>query len=166
MFFVGTAPLDGCGHVNLSPKGLDGTFAVLGPTTVAYLDLTGSGVETIAHVRENGRIVLMFCTFEGAPRIVRIHGQGTVLEPHHPDFDGLRERFGEYPARSIIRIETTRISDSCGFGVPRYEHVGPRSQLLEWAEKRGPGGLRRYQRERNARSLDGLPGLEGPVSSD
>jgi len=124
LFFVATAPLSGDGHVNVSPKGHD-SFRVLDPHTVAYLDLTGSGAETIAHVRENGRICLLFCAFEGTPKIVRIHGRGEILEPGHPDFAALRARFPELPgARAIVRVRATRVSDSCGFSVPRYEFVG------------------------------------------
>ncbi len=113
MFFVATAPLTSDGHVNVSPKGLAGTFAVLDDRTIAYLDFTGSGVETIAHLRDNGRICLMFCAFEGPPRIVRVHGVGDVVEPSDDEFDSLRERFDDYPGvRSIIRIRASRISDS------------------------------------------------------
>src|SRR5688572_2205470 len=118
MFFVATAPLSAGGHINLSPKGLD-TLRVLGPHTLAYLDYVGSGAETIAHLRENGRIVVMLCTFQGPPRIVRFHGQGAVLEPHEREFSQLRNLFPPEPvARAIIRISITRIADSCGYGVP------------------------------------------------
>jgi hypothetical protein len=160
MFFVATAPREG-GHVNLSPKGLD-SFAILEPKRVAYVDLVGSGAETIAHLRENGRITFMFCAFEGLPRIVRLHGRGETIEPGDPDFAALAAHFPTYPStRAIIRAELSRIADSCGYGVPLYQFKGERSQIGEWAERKGPEGLRAYQRERNRESLDGLPALRG-----
>ncbi len=159
VFFVATAPLAGDGHVNLSPKGLD-VFSSLDPQTVAYLDLTGSGVETIAHVRENGRITLCFCAFEGPPKILRLSGRGTVVEPGDEDFAALRARFGDFEAvRAIIRVALTRIADSCGYGVPLYRYEGQRSQLAEWARRRGVEGAAAYRREHNRASVDGLPGL-------
>ena len=159
MFFVATAPLAADGLINCSPKGMD-TFRILDPHTVAYLDLTGSGVETIAHARENGRIVFMFCAFEGPPKIVRLHGRSEVLLPDSPDFPTVASRFPAYPGnRAIVRASLTRISDSCGFGVPRYEYAGDRDTLMRWSAAKGPEGLRQYQREKNARSLDDLPGL-------
>jgi hypothetical protein len=162
MFFVATAPSSSDGHVNVSPKGLAGTFAVLDDRTIAYLDFTGSGVETIAHLRENGRICVMFCAFEGPPRIVRVHGVGDVVEPSHGEFERLRERFEDYPGvRSIIRIRASRISDSCGYGVPLYDYQGERDQLPRWATKKGEDGLAKYQQDYNAESLDGLPSLLG-----
>lgn len=162
LFFVATAPLAGEGLVNCSPKGID-TFRVLGPREVAYLDLTGSGIETVAHLRENGRIVLMFCAFSGPPKIVRLHGTGEVHVPESAGFERLKGEFPGHPgARAVIRVQLSRISTSCGFGVPLFEHVGERDTLLRSAEKKGPAGLRTYQREKNARSLDGLPGLDGP----
>jgi hypothetical protein len=159
MFFVATAPRSDDGFVNASPKGLD-SFAILGPRSVAYVDLVGSGIETVAHVRENGRIVLLFCAFEGPPRLLRLHGRAEVVEPGDPDWDPLAAHFPAYPsARAILRVDLQRISDSCGFGVPRYRYEAERSQLLEWAEKRGPEGIAAYKRENNRTSLDGLPGL-------
>src|ERR1700685_976386 len=117
LFFVGSAPLDSEGHVNVSPKGLD-TLRILGPLTIAYLDLTGSGIETVSHLKENGRIVLMFCAFQGPPRILRLHGRGTVIEVGHVDFPALAGRFPEHEGtRAIILIEVSRISDSCGYAV-------------------------------------------------
>jgi hypothetical protein len=161
LFFVATAPRSDAGLVNLSPKGL-ATFAVLGPRHVAYLDFVGSGAETLAHLRENGRITFLFCAFEGPPRIVRLHGRGEALEPGDADWDALAARFPSHPGvRSIVRAELVRISDSCGYGVPRYRYEGERTQLGEWAERKGPEGLRAYQRERNRASLDGLPALRG-----
>lgn len=160
MFFVATAPREG-EHVNLSPKGLD-SLAVLGPKRVAYLDVVGSGAETIAHLRENGRITLMFCAFEGLPRIVRLHGRGEAIEPGDPEFAALAAHFPAYlGTRAIIRAELGRIADSCGYGVPLYQFKGERSQIGEWAERKGPEGLRAYQLERNRESLDGLPALRG-----
>lgn len=162
MFFVATAPLTQDGHVNLSPKGLTGTFAILDERTVAYLDLTGSGVETIAHLRENGRACIMFCAFEGPPRIVRLHGTGDVIEPEHAEFESLRSHFDEYPGvRAIIRVRAKRISDSCGYGVPYYDYAGERDQLQRWAERKGADGVSEYQRKNNTESLDGLPSLLG-----
>jgi hypothetical protein len=159
MFFVASAPLDGNGHVNVSPKGLD-SFRILGPTTVAYLDLTGSGVETIAHIKENERVVLMFCAFQGAPNILRLHGRGRVVEPRDPEFEELSGHFPVYEStRSIILVELTRVSDSCGYSVPLMKYEGERSQSFDWARKKGPAGLESYRQEKNRRSLDGLPGL-------
>ncbi len=159
MFFVATAPLAGDGLVNCSPKGLN-SFAILDPMTVAYLDLTGSGVETIAHVRENGRIVIMFCSYETAPKIVRLHGRGEVFEPTVPKFATLRQHFPDLPGvRSIIRITLERISDSCGFGVPLYEYVADRQALVHFAEQTGADGLPAYRDKNNRSSIDGLPGV-------
>jgi Pyridoxamine 5'-phosphate oxidase len=157
--FRSDSPLSQQGHVNCSPK--DGrSFQILDQRTVVYLDLTGSGVETIAHVTENGRIVLMFCAFSGAPNIVRLHGQGEVIESHHGDFLTLKERFGNVPGlRSFIRVRLTRVSTSCGFGVPLYEFVGDRNQLAAWAEHKGTEKLVEYQHEKNAISIDGLRGI-------
>lgn len=159
VFFVATAPLDAGGHVNVSPKGLD-TFRILGPRNVAYLDIFGSGVETIAHLRENGRIVVMFCSFQGAPKVLRLHGQGQVVEPHEAEFATLQAHFPVYEGtRAIIVVEVTRISDSCGYGVPllAYEREWP--DLPAWCRKRGTEGLKIYRQEKNRRSIDGLPGV-------
>jgi Pyridoxamine 5'-phosphate oxidase len=159
IFFVATAPLSASGLVNCSPKGMD-TFRILGPREVAYLDLTGSGVESAAHVQENGRIVLMFCAFTGSPNIVRLHGNGEVLVHDAPEFLRLRANFPEYAgARAIIRIRLTRIGDSCGYAVPRFDYKGERDALLKWSESKGPDGLDQYRRQKNAQSLDGLAGL-------
>ncbi len=159
VFFVATSPLDAGGHLNLSPKGRD-AFRIIDPSTVVYLDYVGSGAETIAHLRENGRIVLMLCAFDGFPNIVRLHGRGEVLEPTDADYAPLRALFPDVtPARAIIRIAVQRISDSCGFGVPRYSYQGERSQLADWAEKKGEPGLAEYQQKKNRRSVDGLPAL-------
>jgi Pyridoxamine 5'-phosphate oxidase len=159
IFFVATAPLSPNGHINCSPK--DGaSFRILDEQTVAYLDLTGSGIETLAHLKENGRIVLMFCAMEGAPKIVRLHGQGEPIEPDHPDFESMRAQYKNTTGlRAFFRIRLTRISDSCGFGVPQYEFRGERSQLKEWVERKGEANLAVYRREKNSRSIDGLPGV-------
>ncbi len=159
IFFVASAPLDAGGHVNLSPKGLD-TFRILGPTTVAYLDFNGSGVETIAHLKENGRIVLMFCAFQGPPNIFRLYGRGRVVEAHEAEFGALAGSFSNCEnARSIIVVEVTRVTDSCGFGVPLLNYEGEREQLLAWARNRGPEGLKAYRQAKNRQSIDGLPGV-------
>jgi Pyridoxamine 5'-phosphate oxidase len=160
IFFVASAPLDAAGHVNVSPKGLD-TLRILGPRKVAYLDLTGSGVETIAHLRENGRIVLMFCAFEGPPKILRLRGRGRVVEPASDEFGELVVLFPAYMStRSIIVMEVARVSESCGYGVPLMKYEGERAQLHEWARKKGAEGLAAYRREKNRVSVDGLRGLE------
>ncbi|MGI9518812.1 MAG: pyridoxamine 5'-phosphate oxidase family protein [Pirellulaceae bacterium] len=162
LFFVATAPLDTQGMVNCSPKGMD-TFQVLGPRQVAYLDLTGSGVETIAHLRENGRIVLMFCALTGPPKIVRLHGQGTVVTPDLPDFAELRARFPQHVGeRSVISVELTRIGDSCGFSIPRFEYIDERDTLVRWTEAKTAQELVEYRCQKNAVSVDGLPGLDPP----
>src|SRR5688572_15038623 len=159
MFFVATAPLASDGVINCSPKGLD-SFRILGPREVAYVDLTGSGIETIAHCRENGRIVLMFCAFDGAPKIVRLHGTCEVLMIGTLAFEQLVALFPEYPgARAILRVQLSRVSESCGYAVPKYNYVAQRDTLVGWAAKKGPDGLERYRQEKNARSLDRLPGL-------
>ena len=128
--------------------------------TVAYLDLTGSGVETIAHLRENGRICLMFCAFSGRANILRMHGRGVVVMPDDARFAELSSRFPALPAvRSIIVVHVARVKDSCGFGVPKMDYVGERDELPAWAEKKGPDGVADYRRQNNAKSLDGLPGV-------
>ncbi len=170
LFFVGSAPLDGDGHVNVSPKGPIDTLRVLGPHDVAYLDMVGSGAETIAHVRENGRIVIMLCAFTGPPRIVRLHGRGEVSTAGDLAFAELLARCsfaeGAVPQarRAIVSVSIDRIADSCGYGVPlmRHERTRPHQEL--WAAKRlrvgGEDALVDYQREKNAHSIDGLPALD------
>ena len=159
MFFVATAPRVDGGLVNCSPKGMD-TFRVLDRHTVAYLDLTGSGIETVAHVEENGRIVIMMCAFEGAPRIVRFHGQGSISRRGTQDYEERLHHFPELPGRrSIVTIAVKRIADSCGYSVPLYEYRGDREALTRWAEKKGSDGISRYVAEKNTESLDGLPGF-------
>jgi hypothetical protein len=159
IFFVATAPLDAAGHVNISPKGLD-TFRILSPTTAAYLDFNGSGVETIAHLKENGRIVLMFCAFQGQPDIYRIYGRGRAVEPHHAEFAALAENFpAQEHFRSIIVVEVDRVTDSCGYGVPLFQYEGERDQLQRWGNNQGAEGLKAYRARKNRHSIDGLPGL-------
>jgi Pyridoxamine 5'-phosphate oxidase len=170
VFFVGTAPLAGDGHVNVSPKGPIGTLRVLDATTLAYLDGVGSGAETIAHLRENGRIVVMLCAFSGPPRILRLHGTGTVHLPGTDDYERLLAACAfDDPSipegrRSIVRVDVTRVADSCGYGVPLMNYEGTREHARKWAEKRlrvhGPDGLRTYEAEHNAESIDGLPALD------
>ena len=163
VFFVATAPLAADGHVNVSPKGLE-PLRILGPRTIAYLDHVGSGAETIAHLRENGRIVVMLCAFDGPPKIVRIHGRGRVLEPQDPEYAAVLKRLeSEPPGRSIIYIDVDRVSDSCGFGVPLLTFVSDRSQLPDWAARKGEEGRRDYQATKNRASIDGLPALRWPT---
>ncbi|MFF5986844.1 pyridoxamine 5'-phosphate oxidase family protein [Prauserella flavalba] len=163
VFFVGTAPTSVDGHVNVSPKGMAGTFAVLGEHRVAYLDYTGSGAETIAHLRDNGRIVLMFCAFSGPPNIVRLHGHGRVVPQGSPEYPGLLSHFRpeqEHGARSIIDVAVERVSDSCGFSVPLMEYTGDRDLLLRRHSRRTDDDLTAYWAEKNAQSIDGLPALD------
>lgn len=172
LFFVASAPLDPDGHVNVSPKGPIGTLRVLDERTVAYLDVIGSGAETAAHVRENGRIVVMLCAFQGPPRIVRLHGRGELIQADEERFAELLARCafqeeGPPPARrAIVLVRVERISDSCGYGVPLMRYEGRRPHMTAWAEKKlrvgGEGALLDYQRERNALSIDGLPAIEAP----
>jgi len=162
MFFVGTAPAGDGGSINVSPKGMAGTFAVLGPRRVAYLDYTGSGAETIAHLRDNGRIVLMFCAFEGSPKIVRLHGQGRAVLVGDPEFDELRAAFGKdrtLGQRSIIVADLTRISDSCGWSLPLMDFRADRDVLDEEQSGRDEDYFPRYWQQKNAESIDGLPGV-------
>jgi Pyridoxamine 5'-phosphate oxidase len=170
MFFVGTAPLDGDGHVNVSPKGPIGSLAVLDERTVAYLDVVGSGAETIAHLRENGRIVVMLCAFEGPPRILRLHGRGEVVLPAEERFERLLAQAGfEQPEvlesrGAVIVVHVTRIADSCGYGVPLMDYAGERPHQAKSSAKRvrvhGPQAYVDYQREHNEASIDGLPAVE------
>jgi predicted pyridoxine 5'-phosphate oxidase superfamily flavin-nucleotide-binding protein len=171
MFFVATAPClsaagDG-GHVNVSPKGYRDTFAVLGPLTVAYVDLTGSGSETIAHLRQNGRITIMFCSFGKQAKILRIYGRGRVVLPNSVDWPALAARFSlngtrganRRDRRAIIVVEADRIADSCGYAVPRMELAEERGLLEELAERKSPEKIAAYRAKKNAVSIDGLPSL-------
>jgi len=160
VFFVATAPLSRHGHVNCSPKGGD-TFRIIDPRTFAFQDLTGSGAETIAHVRENGRMVIMFCAFEGGPLIVRLYGLASVLLPETTEYEALAGHFPPNPGtRAIVRLGITRVSNSCGMGVPRCDFRGDRSDLDEWAEAKGARGLQEYRTRKNQTSIDGLAALE------
>lgn len=159
MFFVATAPLSPDGHINCSPKGLD-CLRVLGPREIAYVDTGGSGIETVAHLRENGRIVLMFCAFDGPPKIFRFYGKGKAILPHHAGFDALLAEFPPMPAaRNIISIAVDRILDSCGYGVPLYDFRSQRDSLGNYFSKQSTDDIVEYRRKRNSKSLDGLPGL-------
>ena len=163
VFFVATAPLDGDGLLNCSPKGNRQEFRVIGPRSVAYLDQTGSGVETIAHLKENGRIVVMFCAFEGAPRIVRLHGVGRAIVQDSSEFDSMVARFpggSGVGVRSVIVIDVKRIADSCGYGVPFMDFQAHRPTMDQWSERKGLSGIREYWAEKNRRSIDDLEGFE------
>jgi Pyridoxamine 5'-phosphate oxidase len=171
LFFVGSAPLDEDGHINVSPKGPIGTLRVLDDRTVAYLDMVGSGAETVAHIRENGRIVVMLCAFEGPPRILRLHGRGEVVPADDERFEELFERAGfeaphdvEAARRAIVSVDVTRVSDSCGYGVPLMGYEGERPHMEAWAEKKirvgGEDEIAAYVAKKNAESIDGLPAFD------
>jgi len=172
VFWVATAPLTADGHVNVSPKGLEGTFHVVNSRRVWYEDFSGSGVETISHIRENGRITILFNAFEGAPRIVRIFGHGTSFEFGTPEYNDLIPLETRQPgSRAVIMIDVHKVGSSCGYSVPVYEFKSHRTKLMQWADKmegmtldaeeqqKSPSGLRSYWVEWNKKSLDGLPGL-------
>jgi hypothetical protein len=157
MFFVATAPLSADGHVNLSPKGLD-TFRIISPTEVAYLDFTGSGNETSAHLLENGRITFLFCSFKGKPKILRLYGKGQTILPDHEQWPTWRARFPEFPGvRQVLVVTLDRVQTSCGFGIPLYDYVGQRDRMPKWAVEKGEEGLEAYQQKKNLRSIDALP---------
>jgi hypothetical protein len=159
VFFVASAPSEG-GHVNLSPKGHD-SFRVIDLSTVAYLDLTGSGAETIAHTRQNGRITVMFCAFEGPPQILRLFGSGQAHPVGSPRFDELAARFSTLPgARSIISVAIDRVQTSCGYSIPFMDYRAERPTLQQWAQRKGEDGLRAYWADKNVKSIDGLPALD------
>jgi hypothetical protein len=159
LFFVATAPLSADGLINCSPKGLD-SFRIINPTTVAYADFTGSGIETAAHLKENGRIVIMFCAFSGPPLIVRLHGNGTFVDMRSEEFSTLSERFPNQPGvRGYIKVDVSRISDSCGYGVPKFEYIGQRETLVKSIKNKGPEKLAQYRSDKNATRIDGLPGI-------
>ena len=157
LFFVCTSPLSQDGHINLSPKGFD-CFRVFSPTKVGYLDIVGSGNETSAHLLENGRITFMFCAFDGPPKILRLYGKGYTVLPDHAEWDELSKQFNLLPAiRQIIVADISRVTTSCGFGVPLYNYEGERDHAIKWAEKKGEDGLEEYKKEKNMISIDGLP---------
>ncbi len=159
VFFVATAPLSAAGHVNTSPKG-GNSFRILGPKEVVYHDYTGSGAETAAHLKENGRIVIMFCAFEGPPRILRLHGRGEVIEPGHARFAEMAAHFPPHPGtRSFIRVEVSRVATSCGHGVPLMDMRGRRDLIEKWSLSKGPDGLEQYRAAKNRNSIDGLPAI-------
>lgn len=160
VFFVATAPLSRDGHINTSPKGGE-AFQVLGPMEIAWQDYTGSGAETAAHLRENGRIVVMFCAFAGPPKIVRLHGIGKVLTPDQPEYSHIAARFPANPGtRAFIHVRVNRISTSCGYGVPFYDYREDRDALAKWATAQGPEKLETYRAAKNQKSIDGLPAFE------
>jgi len=166
VFFVATAPLSPEGHVNCSPKGGD-SLRILGPMQIAYLDYTGSGAETAAHLRENGRIVVMFCAFEGKPNVVRLHGQAKVLTPGQDGFDELASHFpANLGSRALVHIQVTRVSTSCGYGVPLYQFQADRDLLDKWAAVKGETGLEKYRATKNAVSIDGLPAFSPSEASE
>ena len=159
LFFVATAPLSSKGLLNCSPKGLD-SFRVLGPTTVGYVDITGSGIETAAHLQENGRIVIMFCAFDGPPKIVRLYGTGKFHSLDSREFDRWKHRFGNHVGvRGMVEVNLTRISDSCGFGVPKFEFKGQRETLSQSLNTKSEPELVDYRRRKNSHSIEGLPGI-------
>ncbi|XXT19582.1 pyridoxamine 5'-phosphate oxidase family protein [Sorangium sp. So ce429] len=163
VFFVGTACDDRTGHVNISPKGMRGTLHVADQRTIAYLDYVGSGAETVAHLRQNGRIVLMFCAFEGAPKIVRVHGTGTAIAASTPAFAPWQDRFPDAPhdgARAVILVKVARVSHSCGTGVPLMQYVGEREIIPRWARNLGNRRLAAYRDRWNRTSIDGLPSFD------
>ncbi len=166
VFFVATAPSVG-GHVNVSPKGVGGTFRVVDEHTVAYLDITASGAETVAHLRENGRITVMFCSFDRTPNVVRLHGRGRVVTIYDDEFDTWADTFTETRgARAVIVVDVDRVSDSCGFGLPLLEYAGERTVLTDHVERKGAEGLATYRRPKNRTSIDGLPAFDfdGPTT--
>jgi len=163
VFFVATAPLAPEGHVNVSPKGGD-ALRILGPLEAAYQDYTGSGAETAAHLRENGRIVVMFCAFEGAPKILRLHGEGELVLAGNPRFAEFQKLFPSNPGtRAYVHIRIERVSDSCGFSVPFYGFQAQRDDLNRWAEKRTPQQLEAYRAAKNRHSIDGLPAFSAEI---
>ncbi|MEH1054013.1 pyridoxamine 5'-phosphate oxidase family protein [Micromonospora sp. CPCC 206171] len=161
VFFVASAPSGPDGHVNVSPKGMRGTFGVVDPLTVAWLDYHGSGAETLAHLRENGRVTVMFCAFTGPPKIVRVHGRGAATPLTDPGFPALLAGFPDPPdphaVRSVVTVAVDRVSDSCGYAVPLMDYRGERDLLIEWGSRRTDEDLAAYRSRKNAASIDGLP---------
>ncbi len=163
MFFVATAPLNAEGHVNCSPKGGASSSVILDESRFVYQDYTGSGIETIAHLRENGRIVVMFCAFDGSPRIVRLHGRGEVVAESHPRYQELLDHFPPHAGtgtRAFIDVSVKRMSTSRGYAVPRYAFQDPRDILDKWTETKGEKGVRAYLQEHGRQGIDGLPALD------
>ncbi|QJD85511.1 pyridoxamine 5'-phosphate oxidase family protein [Cohnella herbarum] len=166
IFFVGSAPLSSEGHVNLSPKGYD-SMRILSPNRAAYLDMTGSGNETSAHIRENGRVTIMFCAFEGPPNILRLYGTGTVVLPGSPEWETLYPLFEPLPgARQIIMIDFDKVQTSCGYSIPFMEYAGERETLQRWSVQQGEEGLKQYWQNKNTHSIDGLPTPLGEAIAD
>jgi hypothetical protein len=162
VFFTATAPLDPEGHINVSPKGHTGSFAVLDEWTVAYLDWTGSGAETHAHLLENGRITLMWAAFSGPPNIVRLHGRGETIRPEDARWPELAEHFADADktgVRAIVVVDVTRVSDSCGFAVPFMDYVGERSLLRDSWGRKTDDDVEAYLDKKNRVSIDGMPAL-------
>lgn len=157
LFFVGSAPLSEEGHINISPKGHD-SFRILSDNRVAYLDMTGSGNETSAHVHENGRVTIMFCAFEGPPNILRLYGTGTVILPGSSEWELLYPQFTPLPgARQIMAIDVHKVQTSCGYAIPFMTYNDERETLQRWSVQTGEEGLKKYRQEKNATSIDGLP---------
>jgi Pyridoxamine 5'-phosphate oxidase len=155
LFFTATVPISG--RINLSPKGID-SFRCLDFHRVAYLDLTGSGNETAAHLHQNGRMTMMFCSFTDKPLILRLYGQGEVVSPDTPQWHDLIDRFVDIPGkRQLIVLNLESVQTSCGYGVPIYELQQERSTLTDWAIKKGTEGVQAYQLQNNLTSIDGLP---------
>lgn len=170
LFFVATAPLTADGMVNVSPKGTKGTFTVVDEHTFAYVDLTGSGAETVAHLRENGRICIMFCSFDDRPDIVRFHGTGRAVLVGEPGFDEALAPFGDAAqrrrlgARAVITVDVARVADSCGYAVPKMALVEERDVLDSWTDRKDEESMRAYRELKNAQSLDGLPSFPVPAA--
>lgn len=155
VFFAATAPLEG--RINLSPKGMD-TFRCIDESRVAYLDLTGSGNETAAHIHQNGRLTIMFCSFSAKPLILRLYGKGEVINKNSEKWDGLITLFRREPGeRQIIMLNIESVQTSCGYGVPVFELTGERKTLRDWAERKDEVELEEYRRRKNSASIDGLP---------
>jgi len=155
MFFVGTATEDS--RINISPKGMD-AFRVLDKNRVLWLNVTGSGNETAAHVQHNDRMTIMFCAFEGAPNILRLYGHAKIIQPHNANWQEHYALFGAFEgARQIFDMHVDLVQTSCGFGVPLFDYKEERGTLHTWATKKGEAGIHDYWQEKNAVSLDGKP---------
>jgi len=163
IFFVGSATAES--RVNISPKGMD-SLRVLGPNRVIWLNVTGSGNETAAHMQRNDRMTIMFCAFEGSPKILRLYGHASIIYPGQPEREELYALFEPLPgARQIFDMTVDLVQTSCGFGVPLYDYTGDRGTLNDWAARKGDDGIANYWRERNSVSLDGEP-IPFPVDTD